>query len=305
MLSKIVKHLASLVILTTMTLQAPSAFCTQTLAQLPNTQQAESENSTFTFAIVPQLPASTTISNWRPLLHHLSQHTGLNIQIILYKSFIEFETDIMNGKPDFVYMNPYHQVVAYQSQGYIPLIRDNSTQLIGILVVRKDSPIRSVRELEGKTIAFPSPNAFAASLYMRALLSEKEEIKYTSEYAVTHNNVYRNVALGLVDAGGGVNKTLEAESPDIREQLRVIYEIPGVAPHPISAHPRVSTQIREAVIRGLMEMATDNDGKAALKSVQLEHPVRADYKNDYLYLNTLHLNKYAQKYSPSELRVDH
>ena len=109
----------------------------------------------------------------------------------------------------------------------------------------------------------------------------------------------------MVDAGGGVNKTLEAENPEIRDQLRVIYEIPGVAPHPLSAHPRVSTQVREAIIQGLITMSTNNDGKTALKLVQLEHPVRADYKKDYQHLKKLHLHRYAQKYSPVDLKLDH
>ena len=301
----ITKCLVSLIVLLSFALQPQLTFSTQTGALTLDTQSSDTKNYvlekvSFNIAVVPQLPAATTHSNWGPLLQLLSQQTGIKFQLLVYKSFVDFETDIINGKPDLVYMNPFHQLVAYQSQGYTPLVRDDSEQLIGILVVRKDSQITSVAELSGKTLAFPSPNAFGASLYMRALLSVKEGIEFQSEYTKTHTNVYRNVALGLVDAGGGVKKTLDAEIPEIRNQLRIIYETPGVASHPLSAHPRVPVSLRETIIKGLIELSGRNDGKTALILVHLNHPIRADFKKDYQNLNKLHLNKYSQKYTPQD-----
>lgn len=40
-----------------------------------------------------------------------------------------------------------------------------------VLVVRKDSAVRRLADLNGATGAFPAPNAFAASLLPRALLA--------------------------------------------------------------------------------------------------------------------------------------
>jgi ABC-type nitrate/sulfonate/bicarbonate transport system substrate-binding protein len=56
-------------------------------------------------------------------------------------------------------------------RGFLPLVRDGQSQLEGILVVRKDSPVRRIADLSGATVAFPASNAFAASLLPRALLS--------------------------------------------------------------------------------------------------------------------------------------
>ena len=60
----------------------------------------------------------------------------------------EFEQKLLKGEPLFVFMNPYHAVLAYQKQKYQPLLADNEDLLTGILVVRADSPIKSIDELK-------------------------------------------------------------------------------------------------------------------------------------------------------------
>ncbi len=99
------------------------------------------------------------------------------------------------------------------AQGYRPLVRDVGKTLYGVLVARKGGPIHSVKDLQGKTLAFPAPNALAASLQMRQELVDQFSIDFSAHYVKTHDSVYLNALrcsalLGEVDAGGGVQKTL-------------------------------------------------------------------------------------------------
>jgi phosphonate transport system substrate-binding protein len=61
-------------------------------------------------------------------------------------------------------MNPYHAIRANKKHGYAPLVRDVGRSLFGIIVVKKDSPIETVSELDGEIVAFPAPNALGAAL---------------------------------------------------------------------------------------------------------------------------------------------
>jgi phosphonate transport system substrate-binding protein len=189
-------------------------------------------------------------------------------------------------------MNPYHFLMARKAQGYLPLLRDGSRLLSGQLLVRRDSPLKSVNDLNGKAIAFPDPNAFAASLYMRALLQEKAKIRFTASYLGTHANVYRHVILGSVAAGVGVNVTLARERPETRAELRVLYETPGTAPHPLCAHPRIPADLREAVTRAVLDMGKNEDGRTLLMRIDILQPVRAVYARDYQPLEKLDLQKF-------------
>ena len=172
-------------------------------------------------------------------------------------------------------------------------MRDGANPLSGILVVQRDSPIKSIKELNGKEIVFPAPNAFGASLYLRALLAEQEKISITPRYVKTHSNVYRHVILGEAIAGGGVNNTLKHEPPEVQAQLRVLFETPAVAAHPLVAHPRMPVEVRQAVTTTLLEMGNDAAWKTLLVEIQMPKPVKADYVRDYQLLEKLKLEKYV------------
>ena len=265
------------------------------LAGLFHPPPAAAEKDNYTFAVVPQFPPAVIRRDWGPLVARLSQDTGLKLELKYYKSIPDFEQDVLEGDPDFVYLNPYHEVMAKKAHGYIPLIRDSEDLLIGILVVDKDSDFKSVKDLNGKMLVFPSPNAFAASLYMRALLSKQEKIRFTAKYVLTHSNVYQHVISGMAAAGGGVNKTLDNQPRGLKDELRVIYRTPPVAPHPIAANPRVPLSVRQAVINALLRLVDDQTSRHLLRAVGISRPVRADYARDYEAIERLDLEKYAVK----------
>lgn len=247
---------------------------------------------TYTFAVVPQVPVVDVQKKWTPFLKKLSTETGMTFQLRTYTSFSRFESDLLRGAPDFVFLNPYEMVLAKKAQGYIPLVRDKGP-LVGILVARKDSGLHSARDVNRKDIAFPSPNAFAAALYIRALLAEREHIKFTPRYVKTHSNVYRTVLLGKVVAGGGVNKTFQLEPQELRDQLIVIYETPGIAPHPIAAHPRVPEKERKMVVSAILAMGRVDADRPMLQAIQVPGPRETDYEKDYRPLEKLGLERYV------------
>ena len=251
------------------------------------------EKEVFILAVVPQFTPSEVHRNWTPIVEKLSRATGRHIEIKIYPSIPKFEAAFLNGEIDLAFMNPYHAVMAKRAQGYIPLVRDDANRLTGILVVRHDSPIKSIKELNGKELVFPAPNAFGASLYMRALLAEQEKISITPHYVKTHSNTYRQVIIGEAAAGGGVNNTLKREPPEVQAQLRVLFETPGVPSHPLVAHPRVPEGVREAVTNTLLEMQNDPAGQKLLVEIQIPKPVKADYARDYRALEKLKLEKYV------------
>lgn len=246
----------------------------------------------YTLAVVPYRLPLAAHQDWGPLAEHLGERLKAHIELKVHDSFVRFEEELFRGAPDFVFMNPYHQVVAYKRAGYLPLVR-SSKPLTGALSVRHDSPAASVKDLNGKILAFPSPNAFAASLYMRALLTERHKIRFTPYYLDSHNEVYRHVILGEAAGGGGSRHTLEREPPEVQAKLRVLYETPAAVSHPFAAHPRIPAAVREAATQAILDLGAADAARALLERTQLSDPVRADYRRDYRPLERLRLDRYA------------
>lgn len=245
----------------------------------------------YTFSVVPQYSLIELHKDWSPLLQRISLETGVAFELKVAASIPRFEADFMKGTPDFAYMNPYHAVMAKKSQGYLPLLRD-SKPLTGILLARRDSPIKSPRDLNGHTIGFPAPNAFGASLYMRALLTEEWGIKFDARYLGTHSSLMRQVVRKEIDAGGSVIAAYNDEVPEVRDALGIIYKTPAVASHPVAVHPRVPEQIQKAVLQSFFNLTKTDAGRAMLKEIRTPEPVTASYERDYLPLEKLNIEKY-------------
>jgi phosphonate transport system substrate-binding protein len=257
------------------------------------TSVARAEQKKFTLAVVPQARSVEIIEKWTPFVKRLSQELGAEIEILPFNSIPEFEAAVLKGVPDLAYLNPYQAVLA-NGKGYVPLVRDKNP-LVGILVVHKGGKIASVKDLNGKAIAFPAPNAFAASLYMRALLTEKEKINFTPEYVKTHSNVYRSVTFDRTAAGGGVTMTLNKEPEDIKRNLTILYETPGTPSHPLVASPRVPETVRKKVAQAVLSLASSPTNKIMFMNIQMPDPVEADFQRDYLPLKKLGVEKYVGK----------
>lgn len=251
------------------------------------------DKDAYSFYVVPQLPPVIMYEAWIPLLKRLETETGYRFKLDIPPSIPAFEGLLFKGMPDFVFTNPYLIVAVRRTVPYIPLVRSNAMSLQGYLVVRKNSPLKSIQELRGKPMAFPAPNSFAASLYMRSLLA-KEGVTVQPRYVGAHSNVYRQVVYGEVEAGGGVNYSYEREPQEIRDQLRILFTTPEAKPHPVAAHPRIPPAVREKVAAALLRMAATPEGAKLMEKAQLPKPIRADYQRDYQPMEQLGLEKFFE-----------
>lgn len=247
----------------------------------------------YTVSVVPQFPAPDLARTWLPILERLGQKVGAKFELKVARDIPAFEDEVRAGRPDFAYLNPFHQVRAKRAQGYVPLVRDTEL-LTGILVVRRDDPIRKRAELAGKAVAFPAPNAFGASLLIRAQLDEVERIRIEPIYTRTHTNAYRQTLAGKTAAAGGLRATLMREPPEVQSGLRVLYETPGSPPHPLSAHPRVPAPLRDKVQAAWLQLAQEPDLQAQFAAIPMPRPVKADHARDYAPLERLKLDRYAE-----------
>jgi len=222
-----------------------------------------------TFALVPQQSASKLAKLWTPIFEEISLKSGVKIKFATAPDIPTFEKRLAAGEYDIAYMNPYHYVVFHQSNGYQALAKARDKRIKGIIVVAKDSPISSLAELDNKTLAFPAPAAFAATILTQSDLS-KAPAEFTPKYVSSHDSVYRTVAKGIYPAGGGVLRTFNNVAPEIKDKLRVLWTTKGYTPHAIATHPRVTPEQANKIQMALTQMDQTESGKALLNSIKIK-----------------------------------
>lgn len=252
---------------------------------------AEQNERVYTVGVVPQFEARRLHAIWRPILDLVEKKTGYKFKLRGSVSIPEFEREFIEGKFDFAYMNPYHLVLANEYAGYIPLIRDHGRKLYGVLVVHKDSDITNPAQLDGKKVAFPSPNALGASLQIRKDLQDDFGIDIKPQYVKTHDSVYLNVLLEEVAAGGGVQKTLNRQKDQYKEMLRVIHTTQKVEPHPLAALPGVPVEVRDRIQDIFLEFGQSTEGKKLLAKIPMKKIGKATI-DDYKPLKEMGLERF-------------
>jgi phosphonate transport system substrate-binding protein len=217
-------------------------------------EAAKADPQEVTFGIVPQQSASRLAEMWTPFLNELSDRTGVTFRFRTTKDIPTFEACIAAGVYDFAYMNPMHYAIFSDEAEYRAIARQSNKKLKGILVAKKDGGIDHLGALDGSNVAFPSPGAFGASILTRSALSASD-VSFEPQYVKSHDSVYRAVAAGLTQAGGGVLRTFGAIDPELREQLTVIYETDGYTPHAFAAQARISDALLQDVQQAMLDMA--------------------------------------------------
>ncbi|WP_107851553.1 phosphate/phosphite/phosphonate ABC transporter substrate-binding protein [Oceanimonas marisflavi] len=240
------------------------------LLALPWLASANTHQPVYSFGIVPQQTPSQLLHAWAPVLRYLEQETGARFVFRTAPDIPTFEQRTAAGEYDFAYMNPYHFTVFNQGeQGYQAVARARDSTLQGIVVVRKDSPIQQLNELDGATLAFPAPAAFAASILPQAHF-RAQHIAFTPRYVSSHDSVYQAVAAGLFPAGGGVERTFMATDASVREQLRILWTTPGHTPHAIAAREGLNAALVQQVQRALVTLEQNADAATALDRLKIK-----------------------------------
>ena len=248
------------------------------------------------FGVVPQQSASRLAEEWAPLLIEISRRSGVPLVFRTAASIPAFEERLGRGEYDLAYMNPYHYVVFHAAAGYRAFAKEQDRKIKGILVVRKDSPYRKPADLAGKTVAFPAPAAFAASILPQAEFG-RLQIPIQAKFVSSHDSVYRAVASGLQEAGGGIQRTFEAIPAEVRDALRVLAETPSYTPHAFATLPSVPPDVLAKVLAAMQSLGGDETGQRLLAPLAFKGIAPAQDKdwNDIRALDIRLLERYGRE----------
>jgi phosphonate transport system substrate-binding protein len=266
------------------------------MVAIPLQAAAEEASKPLEFGIVPQQSASRLAEEWAPLLAEISRRSGVALTFRTATSIPVFEERLGRGEFDLAYMNPYHYVVFHGAAGYRAFAKEQGRKIKGILVVRKDSTYRKLADLTGQTVVFPAPAAFAASILPQAEFG-RLQIPIEAKFVASHDSVYRAVASGLQEAGGGIQRTLEACPPEIRNELRVLSETPAYTPHALASHPRVPQEVVAKVLAAMESLSGDETGRRLLAPLAFKGIAAAQDRewNDIRALDIHLLKRYGRQ----------
>lgn len=230
----------------------------------------------YTLGVLPGASPVAQHLRWAPVVDRLAVRTGLPLDLRLYESMAAFERAIAQGTHDLLFLHPGQMAIAQQAQAYVPLVR-GGRPIAGVVFVAAESPVQTVRELDGKPLAILGTKNVCSILVRTALAGAGGTLQPV--LAGSTRNVYEFVRLGKADAG--VTLDVDFETQPTPPAFRPLLTTPAVPAHPLAAHPRVPAAARAVLRQALLDLGSDPAGQDLLQAVGLGAPVPADYARDY------------------------
>lgn len=232
------------------------------LALLSQGVQADEKN--YSFGVLNQRSITLTAQYWNPILKYLGDKSGVRLQLKMGKTAPETSAMTGRGEFDFVYSNHIF-TPANQSAGYRVIARPAEVAIQGQIVTLADSPIRTLKDLEGKEVGFPSLSAFVGyAVPMNALLHAGIAVRPV--FAGNQEGIMGQIKAGRVVAAGVNSQLMDDFAQREGVKYRVLWSSEEYLNLPISAHPLVPKEDVAAVRTALLNMAKDAEGLKILEA---------------------------------------
>lgn len=241
----------------------------------------------YAFGVLNQRSLQATAAYWNPILNYVSARSGVPLELHIGRTANETTDRIVAGKLDFAYTN--HLFTPKRAAlGWRVLARQDSRGIRGQVVVREDSPVKSLKDLAGLSVAFPNPYAFVGYYVpFDALL--RANVKVTPLFAGNQEAAMGQLMSGQV-AAAGVNHQVMADFA-LRNgfKYRVLSESEPYFDLAVMASPHVSSADGEKVRQAFVGMGSDPEGQrvlnAAAQAIALAKPRGFVAADDHDYAN--------------------
>lgn len=218
----------------------------------------------YAFNVLNQRTIALTAQYWNPILTYVSRKSGVPLDLKLAKTAKEGNAVAESGKYDFLYTNHFF-TPARDRLGYQVIARPAGPGIRSQIVVPIDSPIQSLADLDGKDVAFVTPDGFTGYwLPMDALLRAKVNVNVV--FAGNQEASQAQLKVKKV-AAAGVNSTVLARYSR-REgfEYRALWTSDLYQDLCIMANPKVPQDKVAAVRAAFINMAKDPEGRQILQA---------------------------------------
>ncbi len=160
------------------------------------------------FGVIPRYNPLVMYKRYQPIMDYLTAETPYRFELKISKDYPEAVRFLQQGITQISSLGDVTFAEANTQYDAVPILkplnRDGNPFYRSAIIVRNDSPLRSIRELRGKSVAFGSPHSTSGNLIPRYLLWDNgiglRDLK-TFANLQHHDAVAKAILKGQYDAG--------------------------------------------------------------------------------------------------------
>lgn len=262
--------------------------------------------------LIPERNIFKQMERYEPLADYLSKKAGVRIKLKVLTLYGNVIDNFEAGKLDGAFFGSFTYSLAHARLGIDVLARpeepDGTSTYCGYIFARKDSGIRTVRQMKGKRLALVARATTAGYLFPLVYLKRAgidnidayfKEVYFTG----THEGTIQDVLEKKADVGVTKNTIfamLAAADPRIDQELTVLEKSADVPENALALRKDVEDSVKRKIFDALISMHNDPEGARVLKSFGARRFIEtndAEYKPVLAYVTEAGIDLATYKFS--------
>jgi len=232
-----------------------------------------------TLGIFPYVSRGQLMEYHTPLKLYLEKELQRPVDLVTAPDFSEFMARTQKGEYDLVLTAPHLGRLAEVRDGHLRVAK-TAHEVHGVFLTRKDSGIRSLADLKGKTIMMAQPISIVYQMGVEELrqygLVPGKDITVIGSR--THNNALYAPARRESDASVTGLALWKNAEPDVRAQLVEIGQTDGAPGFMLMANKRLPAALIKRIQSAVFDMHKTNEGKSYFDVTEFKYFEKIDDK---------------------------
>lgn len=248
-----------------------------------NSAELGSAENPIKFYLVPAQDMLTLVEQGKVLQKYLTDDVGLEFKVEVPVSYVAVVEAMGSKRADVAILNTLGYVLAnekYGAEARLKFVNRGRDSYNGQIIVRADSGIKNIKQLNGKKFAFVDP-ASTSGYLLPSRMFKKEGIRLKETvFAGKHDTVVLAVYQKKVDAGAtfytppdddGTPKDarwlLRTVYPKIYDEVSILQLTEAIPNDPLVFRKDIPEELKVKIINSLLKYIKTPEGAKVLKDL--------------------------------------
>jgi phosphonate transport system substrate-binding protein len=235
---------------------------------------------TLVIGLIPEMNVFKQKQRFQPLADYLSQKLGLKVELRMLSRYGNIIHRLRDAKVDAAFLGSFTGALSISQLGVEPLARpvnlDGTSTYHGHIFVRKDSTIRTVADMKGRTMAFVERATTAGYIFPLAYFKRngvKDHTRYFKEFffSGSHDAAVDAVFKGEADIGAAKNTIFDfymETNPQAKDEIVILESSPKVPSNGLCVIPTMDSSLKKKLKNTLLYLDKYPDGRPVLKKLR-------------------------------------
>jgi len=226
--------------------------------------------------LIPELDIFAQKKRYESIAQYISLKTGAAVELKILSRYGNILSNFRDEGMDGAFFGSFTGALAINRLGVEPLVRpeygNGVSTYSGMVFARKDSGIKTARDMKGKVFVFVDKATTAGwllPLYFfrgQGIRDYRTWFKETY-FSGTHEDAIKDVLHGKADLGAAkdlVFYRLANEDPKVLDELEILATSPSVPVNTLAVRHDLDPALKELIKTSLLAMDRDAEGSRAL-----------------------------------------